>query len=215
MECGLVGDGESVGSCGQATPLFKAVDAPLDGVALLVGIRIEAGRARTSAAPAQTVADLVRRLRDDRADLLHRADRRRRTLLGRRRGVPVSRDRHQVGRLGVRLLRRRSTRRDPGLPPHRRTHRLTGRQDRDPRPRLLPRDRHPGDEQSGGHHCGDVHRRQVLRPRRRLRDRPVAGHGWDQPGGPTLSGRHCPDPTEFPQETARPHSEYLSLCGES
>lgn len=65
----MVGDREFVGSCGQATPMFEAVDAPLDGVALLVGIGIEAGRAPALPPPAQTVADLVRRLRDDRADL--------------------------------------------------------------------------------------------------------------------------------------------------
>lgn len=69
MKCGLIGDGEFVASCGQAAPLFEAVDAPLDGVALLVGIGIEAGRTATLAAPPQTVPDLVRRLRNDRADL--------------------------------------------------------------------------------------------------------------------------------------------------
>jgi hypothetical protein len=67
--CGLVDEGEFVASCGPAAPLFEAVDAPLDGVALCVSIGIEAGRAPTLAASAQTVADLVRRLRDDRADL--------------------------------------------------------------------------------------------------------------------------------------------------
>ncbi|GGW13425.1 hypothetical protein GCM10018980_72300 [Streptomyces capoamus] len=60
MECGLVGDGESVGSCGQAAPLFEAVDAPLNSAALLVGSRIEAGWAPALAVSPQTVADLVR-----------------------------------------------------------------------------------------------------------------------------------------------------------
>lgn len=68
MECGLVGDGEFVGPCGQAAPLLEAVDAPLDGFPLLVGLTVETGRAATESASPQTVADLVGRLRDDRAD---------------------------------------------------------------------------------------------------------------------------------------------------
>jgi hypothetical protein len=50
VECGLVGDGEFVGSRGHAAPLLEAVDAPFDGVPLLVGARVEAGRAATLAA---------------------------------------------------------------------------------------------------------------------------------------------------------------------
>lgn len=68
MECGLVGDREFVGSCGQAAPLFEAVDAPLDGVPLLVCLAVEAGRAATESASSQAVADLVGRLWDDRTD---------------------------------------------------------------------------------------------------------------------------------------------------
>lgn len=60
---------EYVGSCGQAAPQLEMVDAPLDAVVLFVGIRIEVGRAPTLAAPAQTVADLVRGVQEDRANL--------------------------------------------------------------------------------------------------------------------------------------------------
>ncbi|MDH6702617.1 hypothetical protein P3T26_007133 [Streptomyces sp. MAA16] len=41
VECGLVGDGEFVGSHGQAEPLLDSVDAPRDGVALLVRLGVE------------------------------------------------------------------------------------------------------------------------------------------------------------------------------
>ncbi len=68
MECGLVGDREFVRSCGQAAPLLEAVDAPLNCVPLLVGLAVKAGRTAASAASPQAVADLVGRLRDDRAD---------------------------------------------------------------------------------------------------------------------------------------------------
>jgi hypothetical protein len=68
VECGLVGDGKLVGSCGQAAPLFEAVDAPLNAVALLVCLAVEAGRTATKSALPQAVADLVGRLRDDRTD---------------------------------------------------------------------------------------------------------------------------------------------------
>lgn len=68
MKCGLVGDGEFVGSCGRAAPLLEAADAPLGGVALLVGLAVEAGRTATEPASPQAVADLVGRLRDDRTD---------------------------------------------------------------------------------------------------------------------------------------------------
>lgn len=39
--CGLVSDGELVRSQGQATPLLESVDAPFDGVALLVSLGVE------------------------------------------------------------------------------------------------------------------------------------------------------------------------------
>lgn len=68
MECGLVGDRELVGSCGQAAPLLEAVDAPFDGVSLLVDLAVEGGRTATEPASPQAVADLVRRLGDDRTD---------------------------------------------------------------------------------------------------------------------------------------------------
>jgi hypothetical protein len=42
---------------------------PLDGVAPLVDVRVEAGRASASMVPPQTMTDLVGGLRDDRADL--------------------------------------------------------------------------------------------------------------------------------------------------
>jgi hypothetical protein len=68
VECGLVGDGELVGSCGQAAPLLEAVDASFDGVALLVGLGVEAGWAAAEPASPQAVADLVGRLGDDSSD---------------------------------------------------------------------------------------------------------------------------------------------------
>lgn len=68
MECGLVGDGEFVGSCGQTTPLLEAVDAPFDGVALLVCLAVEAGRSAAESASPQAVTELVGRLRDDCTD---------------------------------------------------------------------------------------------------------------------------------------------------
>lgn len=46
MECCLVDDGELVGSHGQAAPPLESVDAPFDGVALLVSLeRIRESRA--------------------------------------------------------------------------------------------------------------------------------------------------------------------------
>ena len=68
VECGLVGDGEFVGSCGQAAPLLEAVDAPFDGVALLVCLAVEAGRSAAESASPQAVTELVGRLRDDCTD---------------------------------------------------------------------------------------------------------------------------------------------------
>jgi hypothetical protein len=67
-ECGLVGDGEFAGSGGQAAPLLEAGDAAFDGVPLFVGLAVEAGRATAVTASPLAVADLVGRLRDDRAD---------------------------------------------------------------------------------------------------------------------------------------------------
>ncbi|KAF0646892.1 hypothetical protein K701_26155 [Streptomyces fradiae ATCC 10745 = DSM 40063] len=68
MECGLVGDGELVRSHGQAAPLFASVDAPFDGVALLVRLEVEGRWSASIAASPQPVADLVGRLWDDSAD---------------------------------------------------------------------------------------------------------------------------------------------------
>jgi hypothetical protein len=49
-------------------PLLEAVDAPLDGVPLLVCLAVEAGWTATEATSPQAVADLVGRLRADRTD---------------------------------------------------------------------------------------------------------------------------------------------------
>lgn len=46
----------------------RGAHAPFDGVSLLVGLAVEAGRTATESASPQAVADLVGRLRDDRAD---------------------------------------------------------------------------------------------------------------------------------------------------
>jgi hypothetical protein len=48
MQCGLVGDGEPVAPRGQTAPLLEAVDAPLHGVPLLVGLAVEGWRAPAS-----------------------------------------------------------------------------------------------------------------------------------------------------------------------
>lgn len=66
MECGPIGDGELVRPHGEAAPLLEPGDAPLDGIALLVCLGVEAGRPASGAASPQTVADLVGGLRDDR-----------------------------------------------------------------------------------------------------------------------------------------------------
>ncbi|ANS70670.1 transposase subunit [Streptomyces lincolnensis] len=60
--CGLLVAG------GDPAPLFEAVDAPLDGVALLVGLAVEGRRPASAAALSQPVASLVRRDRDHRPD---------------------------------------------------------------------------------------------------------------------------------------------------
>lgn len=64
MQCGLVGEGELVRPHRETAPLLESGDAPLDSIALLVGLRVEAGR---TASP-QTVADLVGGLRDNGTD---------------------------------------------------------------------------------------------------------------------------------------------------
>jgi hypothetical protein len=68
VQCGLIGDGELVRSHGQTTPLLEPIDTPLDGVALLVCLSIESGRATTGATSPQSVTDLVGRLRDHGTD---------------------------------------------------------------------------------------------------------------------------------------------------
>jgi hypothetical protein len=68
VQCGLVGDGELVGSHGQTTPLLEPVDAPFNGIALLIRLSVEAGRATTGAASPQSVTDPVGGLRDHGAD---------------------------------------------------------------------------------------------------------------------------------------------------
>jgi hypothetical protein len=68
VECGLVGDGEFVRSHSEAAPLLESVDAPLDGVALLVRLSVESWWAASVSASPQPVADLVGRLGDGGAD---------------------------------------------------------------------------------------------------------------------------------------------------
>lgn len=58
MECALVGGGELVRAQSQSAPLLQAVDAPLDGVALLACLGVEGGRSAAAAASPQPVADL-------------------------------------------------------------------------------------------------------------------------------------------------------------
>ena len=60
--CGLLVAG------GDPTPLFQVVDAPLDGVALLLGLAIVGLRPASPVAPSQPVASLVLRDRDHRSD---------------------------------------------------------------------------------------------------------------------------------------------------
>jgi hypothetical protein len=52
----------------QTTPLLQAVDAPFDGVALLVCLRIETWRPASGSPSPQAVSDLAGRLRDDGAN---------------------------------------------------------------------------------------------------------------------------------------------------
>ena len=68
MQCGLVRDDELVRPHGESAPLLESGDAPLDGIALLVCLSAEAGRAASGAASPQTVADLVGGLWNDRTD---------------------------------------------------------------------------------------------------------------------------------------------------
>lgn len=59
MECGLVRDGKFVRPHCEAAPLLESGDAPLDSIAFLVCLSVEAGRAASGATSPQTVADLV------------------------------------------------------------------------------------------------------------------------------------------------------------
>lgn len=68
MQCGLIGEGELVGSHGQTAPLLEPIDTPFDGVALLVCLSVEAGRATTGATSSQAVSDLVGGLWHDGMD---------------------------------------------------------------------------------------------------------------------------------------------------
>jgi hypothetical protein len=59
VECGLVCNGELAGAHGQTMPLLEPIDTPLDGIALLVCLSVEAGRATTGATSPQSATDLV------------------------------------------------------------------------------------------------------------------------------------------------------------
>lgn len=65
MERGLISDRELVRPHGEAAPLLEAGDTPLDGIALVVCLSVEAGRAASGATSPKTVTDLVGGLRDD------------------------------------------------------------------------------------------------------------------------------------------------------
>ena len=64
VECGLVSDGELVRPHGEAAPLLESGDAPLDGIALGVGLSVKTGRAASGATSPQLMADLVGGLRN-------------------------------------------------------------------------------------------------------------------------------------------------------
>lgn len=68
VESGQVDRGCLLVAGGDAAPLLEAVDAPLDGVALLVGLAVEAWRPAAPAASTQPVATLICRDRDCRPD---------------------------------------------------------------------------------------------------------------------------------------------------
>jgi len=68
VESGLEDGGGLLVAGGQATPVLQAVDAAFDGVALLVGLAVEGGRAASEPAFALAVGDLVGGLRDHRPD---------------------------------------------------------------------------------------------------------------------------------------------------
>ncbi len=68
MESSEVDGRGLVVSGGQAAPLLEFVDAPLDGVPLVVGLAIEGRRAAPEAAQPPTVRGLVGWLRDHRPD---------------------------------------------------------------------------------------------------------------------------------------------------
>lgn len=59
MESSQVDGGGFLVAGGDASPLFEAVDAPLDGVALFVGLAVEGWWSAASAASAEPVAALV------------------------------------------------------------------------------------------------------------------------------------------------------------
>lgn len=66
MESGEVDGGGLLVAGGNPSPLFEAVDASLDGVALLVCLAVEGRRPAAVAAPTEPVALLVGWDRDDR-----------------------------------------------------------------------------------------------------------------------------------------------------
>lgn len=68
MESGPIGQRELVSSHGPAAPLLEPVDTPLDGIALLVRLGIERGRAASGTTPPEAVLDLIGGLQDDRSD---------------------------------------------------------------------------------------------------------------------------------------------------
>lgn len=68
MEAGQVDGRGLLVAGGDSSPLLEAVDAPLDGVALLVCLAVKGGRAPASAASPRPVDVLVRPDRDDSPD---------------------------------------------------------------------------------------------------------------------------------------------------
>jgi hypothetical protein len=68
VESGQVDRGCPLLAGGDAAPLLEAIDAPLDGVALLVCLTVEGGRPAALAAATLPVALLVRRDGNDCAD---------------------------------------------------------------------------------------------------------------------------------------------------
>lgn len=68
MERGLISDRELVRPHGKAALLLESGDTPLDGIALLVPLSVEAGRAASGATSPKTGTDLVGGLWDDGPD---------------------------------------------------------------------------------------------------------------------------------------------------